>query len=328
MIAVIGCGAWATTVAKMCAENGHHVKLWVHRPEYVTLFQSCLENKIALPGISLPKLHPSQDMRAVLTDVSAILYCVPTKFTDTLRQFLSHEINAPVLCLSKGVIGPPNWTVCRQIEHTIAASAVAHKPHVGVLSGPNLAREVAQQKPCAAVVGCHDEITAKMFAQLVTRPYFRVYFSIDRLGVAWGGILKNYLAITAGIADGLALGTNAKAALLTRGLAEMARIATVFGGQKETIYGLSGVGDLIATCSSKESRNYQVGLSLAQKKAALPGGSYAVAEGIKTVQFLKTWNDTKGLELPILTQLYQILYEALSVEKAMTALLSREIREE
>ena len=167
-----------------------------------------------------------------------------------------------------------------------------------------------------------------MFAQLVTRPYFRVYFSVDRLGVAWGGILKNYLAITAGIADGLGLGTNAKAALLTRGLAEMTRIATVFGGQKESIYGLSGVGDLIATCASRESRNYQVGLSLAQNKEPLPGGSHAVAEGMKTVQFLKTWNDTEGLEIPILTQLYQVLYANLSVEKAMTALLAREIREE
>jgi len=327
MIAVIGCGAWATTIAKICAENGRKVKIWVNRPEYVTLFNEQRENKIALPGIQLPEIWASQDMGAVLSDVSAILYCVPTKFTDTLASFLSQKIEAPVLCLSKGLVGPPEWTLCRHIEAALQGRA-SGPVHVGVLSGPNLAREVADKKPCAAVVGCFHEETAKMFATLVTRPYFRVYFSIDRVGVAWGGILKNYLAITAGIADGLQLGTNAKAALLTRGLVEMTRVSTAFGGQKETIYGLSGVGDLIATCASIESRNYQVGFSLAQNKEARPSGSHAVAEGIKTVEILKLWNDTAGLDLPILTELYRVLYESKSVGKAMAALLEREIREE
>jgi glycerol-3-phosphate dehydrogenase (NAD(P)+) len=326
MIAVIGCGAWATTVAKMCAENGRHVKIWVHRPEYVSLFNTARENTIALPGISLPTMTASEDMAAVLSGVSAIFYCVPTKFTDTLDLFLSHKIEAPILCLSKGVVGPPSWTLCRHIEE--ALKATDSPTPVAVLSGPNLAMEVAQQKPCAAVVGCTDEDTAKMFAKLVTRPYFRVYFSIDRVGVAWGGILKNYLAITAGLADGLSLGTNAKAALLTRGLVEMTRVSLAFGGQRETIYGLSGVGDLIATCASTASRNYQVGFSLAKNKAAEPTGSHAVAEGIKTVQFLKLWNDVAGLDLPILTELYAVLYAGKPVQKAMQALLEREIREE
>ena len=321
MIAIIGCGAWATTVAKMCAENGRHTKIWVHRHEYVDLFNTHFENKIALPNIKLPQIFASEDMATVLADVTAILYCVPTKFTDTLAYFLSHDIKVPVLCLSKGLIGPPDWTICQHIESRISGN-------VAVLSGPNLAMEVAHQKPCAAVVGCRDEATAKMLATLVTRPYFRVYFSTDRLGVAWGGILKNYLAITAGIADGLALGTNAKAALLTRGLAEMTRIATVFGGQKETLYGLSGVGDLIATCASTESRNYQVGFGLTQQNGVHPGTGHAVAEGLRTVQYLKIWNDRAGLDLPILTQLYEVLYASRPVKQAMTALLTREIREE
>jgi glycerol-3-phosphate dehydrogenase (NAD(P)+) len=327
MIAVIGCGAWATTVAKMCAENGYLVKIWVHRSEYVSLFNTTRENTIALPGVSLPAMTASEDLSTVLSGVSAVFYCVPTKFTDTLSHFLSHKIEAPILCLSKGVVGPPSWTLCRHIEE--ALNRVSDKsPHVGVLSGPNLAMEVAHQKPCAAVVGCTDEATAKMFAKLLTRPYFRVYFSTDRVGVAWGGILKNYLAITAGLADGLSLGTNAKAALLTRGLVEMTRIALAFGAQRETIYGLSGVGDLIATCVSTASRNYQVGFSLAENKAAEPTVSHAVAEGIKTVDFLKLWNDTAKLDLPILTELYAVLYAGKPVRKAMQSLLEREIREE
>lgn len=321
-IGIIGCGAWATTIAKLCAENGHKVRVWVHRERYLSFFENDRENRIALPGIALPPMSATTQMSDVIHGSDYLLYCVPTKFTETLAHFVSEKPQVPVLCLSKGVVGAPHWTLCQYMQDILGAEG----PPIGVLSGPNLASEIAQQKPAAAVVGCHDEGLAKLWATLLSRPYFRVYFSADCIGISWGGILKNYLAIAAGICDGLGLGSNTKAALLTRGLAEMSRILCFFGGNKETLYGLSGVGDLIATCASPDSRNYQVGFGLAQNHQTET--SHTVAEGVKTVAFLYDWNLQAGLPLPILTELYAVLYNTKPVTEAMDTLLGREIREE
>lgn len=318
-VSVIGCGAWATTIAKLCAENGNNVFLWTHKHAYIDYFYHG-ENRQALPGIKLPKIQATTSLQDTLHNAQFVLYCVPTQFRETLDFFIAHTPHIPILCLSKGVLDAPAWTLSSTLEKTLKIHQIA------TLSGPNLAREIALEKPSAAVVGCTNSDVAKQFATLLTRPYFRVYVSPDREGVAWGGILKNYLAIAAGITDGLQLGTNAKAALLTRGLAEITRIATVFGGQRETLYGLSGVGDLIATCSSTESRNYQVGLEIAKSPfvSQPPVPEQGIAEGIKTVRLLYEWNKTEKLPLPILDQLYHVLYKSTSVHDAMAILMGRE----
>lgn len=319
-IGVIGCGAWATTAAKILAENGHSITQWCHRMEYVTAIQSFRENSLALPGIPLPaSIQATLDPNTLAhTDVWVI--CLPSKHLHSLHQFQSAYRGQPAVSLIKGIPDQAQSTMgSRYIEQILQCRNLA------VLSGPNLASELAHQRPGAAVVAAPTIEAATMIQRLFSGPYFRLYTSLDRIGVELGGVLKNVYAIAAGIADGLGLGTNAKSALMTRSLSEMVRIGTSFEGLPSTFYGLSGIGDLMATAYSTASRNWQYGNALGNGQPAYRNDR-GVIEGARTAELLRPQLAT--LDVPIFTGISQIIMDGVSPNTVITSLMARELKSE
>lgn len=300
-LAILGAGAWGSTLGKLARENGHEVRLWSRR-EPTSLDQ-------------------------ILAGADVILSAVSMRGVTAIVEQVHRWGIAPNTIIVTATKGLDPQTTCTPSQ--LWQQAFCDRPVV-VLAGPNLSKEIQQGLPAATVVASENIQAAEQLQMVFSSPSFRVYTNSDPLGVELGGTLKNVMAIAAGVCDGLQLGTNAKAALLTRGLAEMIRIGTHWGAQTETFYGLSGLGDLLATCNSPLSRNYQVGYQLGQGKvlAEILANLEGTAEGVNTTQVLIQRANAHHISVPISYQVYQLLQAEMTPKAAVEALMLRDVKPE
>ena len=326
-IAVLGAGSWGTALAVLLARNGVEVRLWGHLVADIERLRADRENRQFLPGVLFPAgLEPLSDLQAAVEDVDEVLLVVPSHAFRVVTEAL-----APLLVRGTSV----SWATkgfepdTGLLLHEVAAEVLPGRP-LAVLSGPSFAGEVAQGLPTAITVASADAAHAARVAGFLHGETFRAYTSEDVVGVQVGGAAKNVMAIAAGIADGLGFGANSRAALITRGLAEITRLGLALGGRPETFMGLAGLGDLTLTCTDNQSRNRRMGLALAR------GLSIAEAraeigqevEGVATAREVYRKSRSLGVEMPITEQTYRVLYEGLAPLAAVQALLGRRQRPE
>lgn len=328
-VAVLGAGSWGTTLALLLARAGRPVRLWAHRPAWAAALAAARENTRYLPGhLFPPGLTVTGEIATAVGGARLVLLVVPsTAVRATARLAAPHLAGeAVVISCAKGLEIGRNLRLSVVIAQEMPAAA----GRVGALSGPNLAREIAAGQPATSVVAAADPAVAVAARTLLMTPTFRLYTSSDVVGVELGGALKNIIALGAGIADGLGAGDNAKAAFITRGLAEIARLGVAAGAHPLTFAGLAGVGDLIATCASPLSRNRQVGERLArgERLEAIIADLGQVAEGITTTRAACELAATLGVELPIAGELARVLFEGKPVAAAIHDLMTREPRDE
>lgn len=320
-ITMLGAGAWGTALAISFAQK-HQVTLWARNAEQVAAMRASGRNQRYLPDIPLPQeLRLEHDMDAALAGAEMLVLAVPiSALRDTLMRIAKLRAAVPVIWLCKGF-----ETDTALLPHQIAAEVLPPAFPRAVLSGPSFAQEVAHGLPTALTLASTDAEFARRAAQQLHNPRLRIYASTDVVGVEVGGAVKNVLAIAAGVSDGMGFGYNTRAALLTRGLSEMTRLGIRLGGRAETLGGLSGVGDLILTCTGDLSRNRKVGLLLAQQRA-LP---YIlrelghVAEGVYTVSAVHKLVQKLGVDMPICEAVYRVLYEQMDAASAVEELLRR-----
>lgn len=324
---VIGAGAWGTTLAILLAEKGFEVHLWALRPSLREALSRGRENARYLPGIVLPSaVEPTASLKEAASTKDLVLLAVPSHAFRQVLEGLAPFFHPTSLLVSatKGLELPTGLTMSQ------VAKAVLPSSRLAVLSGPSFAKEVSRKLP-TAVVAASEEIEVASLAQVaLSTPFFRVYVSLDPLGVEVGGALKNVIAIAAGVADGLGLGYNARAALIARGLAEMARLGVAMGAKAQTFAGLAGMGDLVLTATSDLSRNRQVGLMLA-KGIRLPeilASLGAVAEGINAAKAVLSLAERYRVEMPICREVHAILFEGREPWKALETLLARNLKME
>jgi glycerol-3-phosphate dehydrogenase (NAD(P)+) len=320
-ITIVGAGAWGTALAISLAAN-HRVTLWARDAAQIEAMQITRYNQHYLPDILLPAdLKLSSDFSAALATAELVIIAVPTSSLRPILQQLvrlSRRFNVVWLC--KGFEAET-----AKLPHQVVAELLPAGFKYGVLSGPSFAQEVARGFPTALTLASADQEFARSTAQALHHAYLRIYASNDMVGVEVGGAVKNVMAIAAGICDGMGLGHNARAALLTRGLAEITRLGLKLGGRSETLSGLSGVGDLILTCTGDLSRNRQVGLLLVQQHE-LPEILRRlghVAEGVYTVREVHHLAQRLGVAMPICDAVYRILYEHVPAAETVATLLNR-----
>lgn len=326
--AVLGSGSWGTALAFAAAQKSPRVTLWGHNPGTAEALNRTRENARYLPGISLPPhLSATTDFQEI-ADAGLVIMVVPSK---ALRQ-VAMDLKASgalhpeaiLLCCIKGIEMGTGLTMSGVLREVFPEQPLA------VLSGPNHAEEIARKLAAAAVIGSHDESVSRRLQEFFTLPWFRTYRSTDVTGIEWGGAVKNVFAIASGISEGLGLGDNARAALVTRGLAEMTRLGMAAGGRFQTFQGLSGVGDLIVTCYSRHSRNNRVGRLLGEGQTLehITTTMNMVAEGVPNTESIHAAARQYDLRTPIIDQMYAILYEGKPCAAALTELLSRDPRAE
>jgi glycerol-3-phosphate dehydrogenase (NAD(P)+) len=321
-ISVLGAGAWGTALAISLAPR-HQVTLWARDAMQVIAMQSSRSNQRYLPEIPFPQsLQLTPDFDAALADAALLIVAVPVfSLRGVLQRIATLPVATPVIWLCKGFEAQTS-----QLPHQIVAETLPPNFSRAVLSGPSFAQEVARGLPTALTLASNDIEFAQRTAQALHHSRLRIYSSDDVAGVEVGGAIKNVLAIAAGISDGLRLGFNARAALLTRGLAEMTRLGLQLGGKAETLGGLSGAGDLILTCTGDLSRNRQVGMLLAQKRELTNILSELghVAEGVYTAREVHQIALRESVDMPICEAVYRVLYEQLAADEAAESLLSRQ----
>ena len=321
-LAVIGGGAWGTALAQVAARGGAPVTFWARESDVVTSVNEARENTLFLPGVPLsPSIRATGDL-ADLADAEALLVVVPAQF---LRPVLSQTPVAgrPLVLCAKGIEAGTQKLVAEVARELHPDAPVA------VLSGPTFAHEVAKGLPTAVTLACEDDALRDRLAERLASPAFRTYASSDVAGAEIGGAVKNVLAIACGVVEGAGLGLNARAALIARGFAEMTRFGVARGGRPETLAGLSGLGDLVLTCSSTNSRNFSLGVGLGQGRSAaeLLADRRTVAEGAATAPVLRQAAKAAGVDMPV-TEAVCALLEGTPVSKVVDALLSRPLREE
>lgn len=325
-IAVLGSGAWGTALAISFAAR-HEVSLWARDEAQATAMRDTHRNQRYLPDTQLPNdLTVTSDLAQALHDVELIIAAVPVSgLRPVMQQIASLSKPVGVIWLCKGI-----ETITSLLPHQIVNETLPAAFPRGALTGPSFAQEVARGLPTALTLASNDGEFAQRTAKALHHSRLRIYSSTDVVGVEIGGAIKNVLAIAAGICDGMQMGLNARAALLTRGLAEMTRLGLQMGGRAETLGGLSGVGDLILTCTGDLSRNRQVGMLLAQRHSlsTILGELGHVAEGVYTAREVQRIAQQQGVEMPICQAVYRVLYENLAADKAVEALLSRQPGEE
>lgn len=328
-VAVIGAGSWGTAVGAIAAVNAE-ATLWARDPAVAARIDAEHANPDYLPGIALPgSLRATSDLLEAVTDADVVVMGVPSHgFRDVLATAAAAiGPDVPILSLSKGV---EQGTVLRMTE-VIADVLPEHRAdRIGVLTGPNLALEVALGQPAATVIAIGDPATADELQHVFMTATFRVYTNPDVVGCEIAGALKNVIALAAGIAHGLGYGDNTKAALITRGLAELARLGIALGGDPLTFSGLAGMGDLVATCTSEKSRNRTVGVALGQgrKLDDIVAEMKMVAEGVKSTQAVLELAARHGVEMPIAEQVGAVLYEGRNAAEIVPALMLREAKPE
>lgn len=327
-IAVLGAGSWGTALALLLARNGHTVRLWGHNPEHIKQLRQDGENRRYLPGFTFPStLALEADIKAVTTGAEVILIVVPSHaFAKTLTHLRSHV--SPTTCLVWATKGLE--TNSGRLLHEVTRDILGESHHYAVISGPSFAREVAAGMPTAITIAAEDIDYAQRIADLLHGSTFRAYTSEDMIGVELGGAVKNIMAIATGISDGLGFGANARAALITRGLAEMVRLGMAVGGRKETFMGLAGLGDLVLTCTDNQSRNRRFGLAIGRRQDVQTAQQDIgqVVEGANTVREVISLAGHYGVEMPITAQVHQVLYKGTDPGTAVRALLSREQKSE
>ena len=320
-ISILGAGAWGTALAISLAPR-HRVTLWARSAQQIADMRSSGKNQQYLPDVALPQsLQLEHDFNAALHGAEMLILAIPiSALRDTLSKISRLPVPVPVVWLCKGF-----ETETALLAHQVVAEILPATFPCAILSGPSFAQEVAQSLPTALVLASNDMEFARQAAQSLHNPRLRIYTSNDVVGVEVGGAVKNVLAIAAGISDGMGFGHNTRAALLTRGLSEMTRLGIRLGGRAETLGGLTGVGDLILTCTGDLSRNRNVGLLLA-KKYDLPSILKKlghVAEGVYTVRAVHQLVGKLGVDMPICEAVYRILYEQADAAKVVEELLSR-----
>jgi glycerol-3-phosphate dehydrogenase (NAD(P)+) len=325
-IAVLGAGAWGTALAIHLAKT-HTVSLWSRSVEQVADMQATRANLAYLPNVAFPaNLSATGEIETALADAEFILSVVPSNgFRAALRAIKKAGSNAPIIWANKGL-----EAATAQLPHEVAQDELGDTRHYGALSGPSFAAELAGGLPTAVTIAAKDEAFAQLAASIFHSGNLRVYTSRDIAGVSVGGALKNVMAIAAGISDGMQYGNNARAALITRGLAEMTRFGVALGGQKETFMGLTGVGDLMLTCTGQQSRNREVGIRLAggQTVEQILQTLGHVAEGVHTARELVKRAAKMGVEMPITQEVFQVLSHGRSPKMAVDNLLGREQKAE
>ncbi len=328
-IVVIGAGAWGTTLANLLAGTRADTTLWVRESELADEMRSTRINTMFLPDFKLHSdLQIENDPATALAGRDVFLVVVPSQFIrSTLESFFDLLPENPIIiCASKGI----ELNTMSPMSRVVAESLAGKNPRYATLSGPSFADEVSRELPTSVSLGCEDETLATQLQQLFSTPTFRVYTTADYRGVELGGAVKNVMAIAAGMADGLGFGHDARAALITRGLAEMSRLGVAMGASEHTFMGLSGMGDLVLTCTGDLSRNRQVGLKLGKgmKLDDIIDEMNAVAEGVKTTKSLHTLAQKLGVDLPITEQVYRILYKGKDPRKAVHDLMCRDLKQE
>lgn len=323
---VIGGGAWGTALAQVCARAGRDVILWAREPEVVAAINAAHENATFLKGVPLePSIRATGDL-ADLAACDLVLAVPPAQhMRATLTAFAPYARDGlPILLCSKGIEQGSLKLMTEVLAETIPHAAPA------VLSGPSFAGEVARGLPTAVTLACPEDGCAEELAEAIATPTFRPYFATDMIGAEAGGAVKNVLAIACGIVEGRGLGRSAHAALITRGFSELTRIAVALGGEAETVAGLCGLGDLVLTCSSPQSRNMSVGLALGagQTLEEALAGKLSVAEGVASAPAVRQLSRKLSVETPICEAVAAILAGETGVDDAIRGLLSRPLREE
>ena len=323
---VVGAGSWGTTVASLVAHNAD-TTLWARRDDLVDEINSRHTNSAYLPSATLPDtLRASSDLDALIAAADVVAMAVPSQGFRDVAARVANSIGAttPVVSLSKGLERSTLMRMSQVLEESMPGRPVA------VLSGPNLAREILAGQPAASVIACADDAVATTLQQLFSRPTFRLYTNPDVVGCEIGGVVKNVIAIASGIAQGFGFGDNTKATLVTRGLAEMTRLGVAMGANPLTFAGLAGMGDIMATCASMQSRNTQVGVRLGKGEsiADIVASMNMVAEGVKSSAVVVDLARKLGVEMPIAEQVARVCDGTQSAADALRALMSRSSRSE
>jgi len=329
-IGVVGAGSWGTALANLLCLNGYGVTLWAFEEEVREQIQKQRENQLFLPGVKLPpNLTPTHDLAEATAGVDLLVVVVPShvmrETAAKMARFLSPE--TIVVTASKGIEIGTHLTMSGILRETLPQLA---EGRLAVLSGPSFAREVARSVPTVVTVACRDQAVAEFVQHTFATPYFRVYTNDDLIGVELGGAVKNVIAIAAGIIDGLGLGLNTRAAMITRGLAEIRRLGVRMGANPHTFAGLAGVGDLVLTCTGDLSRNYTVGRRIGEGKKLreILAEMRMVAEGVKTAKSVYNLSCQLEVEMPISHEVYHILYEDLDPQIALHRLMTRNLKNE
>jgi glycerol-3-phosphate dehydrogenase (NAD(P)+) len=320
--AIVGSGGWGTALALLWSRQGNEITLWGHDPERADRVRSTRENAEYLPGIKLPE---SITITSDITDCAAadlIVFVTPSTALRSVATRLAASLSDSKVVLLSGTKGIEHGTGMRMSQ---ILEEIFPKNTIAVISGPNLAVEVSRDLPTATVLGCPVAECAEELQRRLGSERFRIYSSDETIGIELGGALKNVFAIPAGVSDGFGLGDNSKAALVTRALAELVRLGTAMGGNPRTFYGLSGAGDLIATCFSQHSRNRRVGEKLGRGETLeqILAGTHMVAEGIPTSKSAYECARKLNIDTPIIDQIYSVLYEGKRPDQALQELLGR-----
>jgi len=321
-VAVIGSGSWGTALAVMLQKHGHDVVIWSRRQDAVKQMEKERENKEYLPGVLLPEgLSFTAEREKAVKDAEIIILSVPSKAVRQTAIDFSPYLNSNqvLVNVAKGL----EENSLKRLSQVI--QECAPQCQVCVLSGPSHAEEVAREIPTTCLIASENAETAKMVQEEFMNPRFRLYTNTDMVGVEMGAALKNVMALAAGISDGLGFGDNTKAAIMTRGIAEMSRLGIEMGGKLETFAGLSGIGDLIVTCTSMHSRNRRAGILLGKGKslAETLAEIKMVVEGVNTVQAAYTLAKEHNVEMPITNAIYEVLFQGKNAEQAVLDLMSR-----
>jgi glycerol-3-phosphate dehydrogenase (NAD(P)+) len=329
-VAVIGAGAWGTALAHLVAGTGRHVRLWCYEPEVAEAIAARRENVQYLPGVVLARgVTPIVELGAAVSNAEAVLMVVPSHafrsvFT-AMAPLLPSEV--PLVSATKG-IEVDTLALMTDVMRELLPAGSRHP--LAVLSGPSFAAEVAQGHPTAVTLSCRDPNVARHLQEMFTTASFKLFTTPDVIGVQIGGALKNVIALAAGGSDGLGFGANTRAALITRGLAEISRLGVAMGGQPWTLSGLSGLGDLILTCTDRQSRNFTVGYRIGRGETldAITRGMSTVAEGVRTARAAYALSRKFRVLMPIVEQVYAVLYEGKDPRKAVTDLMEPSVGDE
>ena len=329
-IGVVGAGSWGTSLANLLAEKGYKIKLWAFEKEIKEQIEETRQNKIFLPGFNLSEnLTVSNNLDEVVAEKDLVLVVVPSHVIreTTLKMAASVSSETIIVSASKGIENKTHLTMTGVLEQTLPEIPVNQ---IAVLSGPSFAKEVAKKFPTVVTVASKDAEIAAFVQHTFATPYFRVYTSEDMIGVQLGGSVKNVIAIAAGVIDGLGLGLNTRAALITRGMTEIRRLGLKLGANPRTFTGLAGFGDLILTCTGDLSRNHTVGKLIGEGKQLdeILSEMRMVAEGVKTAKSVYNLSRKLDVDMPIVHETYRILHEDLSPKEAALRLMTRDLKAE
>jgi len=328
-IGVVGAGSWGTAIAGMLGAKGYVLDLWAYEPEVCTSISTKRENDMFLPGVRLSEnIRVSNDLHAVVKGKDLVVFVVPSHVMREIagRSEKSLSRDSVLVSAAKGIENKTHLTMTGVLAEVLPG----HKDRLAVLSGPSFAAEVARGLPTAVTVASANPDIAAFLQEVFSTPFFRVYTNTDVMGVELGGAVKNVIAISSGIVDGLQLGLNSRAALITRGLTEIRRLGIRLGANPHTFAGLSGVGDLVLTCTGALSRNHKVGKMIGEGKTLdeILSSMSMVAEGVRTARSVYNLSNKISVEMPIAHAVYSVLYESLNPQDAVYQLMTRSLKSE